>query len=179
MRRLLVAVRVQERTIRRHVPVSMLRQCGIPAIDTRPARRRETGGRSSARSPRRRRSWSAGLPAAGDELGDLLAALLSDLLEVLVTVLFGHGVAADLPDAAIEARAVELFHLLAALLADLLVEVGTVPLRRRAAALLPDLLVELRAVPLRRRGPTLTSGLRDGHRAFVLRHGSLLHDARA
>src|SRR5690242_18593022 len=110
------------------------------------------------------------LSAACDELRDLLAALLADLLEVLVAVLLGDRVAADLADAAVEARAVELLDLLPALLADLLVEVGAVALSCRPATLLPDLLVELRSVPLCGGRTPATACLRDGHGAFVLGH---------
>ena len=70
-------------------------------------RRTSSAARSSALPACRRRSWSACLPAARDELGDLLAALLADLFEVLVAVLLGHGVAADLADTSVELRPVE------------------------------------------------------------------------
>src|SRR3954467_3061148 len=109
----------------------------------------------------------ARLATARDELGDLLAALLADLLEVLVAVLLGDRIAADLSDASVEPRAVELLDLLAALLPDLLVEIGTVSGRGGLATLLADLLVELRTVSLRRGRSTATSGL--GHR-----HGPLV-----
>src|SRR2546422_9585345 len=110
------------------------------------------------------------MPAFGDELRDLLSALLADLLEVLVTVLLGDGVASDLADATIEARAVELLHFLATLFADLLVEVGAVPLRGRAPALLADLLVELRTMSLRGGRASTPSGFGDSHRSFVSWH---------
>src|SRR5687767_11161846 len=114
----------------------------------------------------------ARLATARDELGDLLAALLPDLLEVLVTVLLRDRVAADLSDATVEPRAVELLDLLPALLPDLLVEVGSVTLRGGAATLLADLLVELWAVSLGCCGPAASSGFRDGHGSLVPRHAT-------
>src|SRR6266498_4614713 len=169
-RRRYEAKRVQEWTIRKRTAESMLRPADFAAIDT--ACRRGRPERAVSPGPRRPRRgrWSARLATARDELGDLLAALLPDLLEVLVPVLLRDGVAADLPDPSVEARAVQLLHLLTALLADLLVEVGAVALRGRAAALLADLFVELRPMSLRRRRATLPSRLGHGHRALVLRH---------
>src|SRR6266567_8444942 len=134
------------------------------------ARRKTRGPRFLARSACRRRRSLCRLPASCDELGDFLSALLADLLEVLVSVFLGDGVATDLSDASVEAWPVELLHLLSALLSDLLIEVGAVPLRGRLAALLPDLLVELRAMPLRcGRAPAATC-LGDRHRSLVPRH---------
>src|SRR5258708_29394638 len=89
---------------------------------------------------------------------------------MLVPVLLGDGVAADLADPTVEARAVELLDLLPTLLADLLVEVGAVTLRGRAATLLPDLLVELRTVALSGRRAALAARLGHGHGALVLGH---------
>src|SRR5712692_311911 len=123
-----------------------------------------------ARSACRQRRSLCCLPASCDELGDLLSALLSDLLEVLVSVLLRDGVATDLSDASVEARPVQLLHLLPALLSDLLVEVGAMTLRGRLAALLSDLLVELRAMPLRGRGASAATRFGDRHRSLVPRH---------
>ena len=81
---------------------------------------------------------------------------------MLVPVLLGDGVAADLADASVETRTIELLDLLAALLADLLVEIRAVALRGRTSALLPDLLIELRTMTLSCGGATAASGFGDG-----------------
>src|SRR5919199_6545719 len=51
-----------------------------------------------------------GLTSLCDEVRDLLASALSDLLEVLVAVLHRQRVAADLADPSVEVRTVELLH---------------------------------------------------------------------
>src|SRR5213594_1648724 len=108
------------------------------------------GRRFLARHACGRRKTLCCLPAPRDKLRHFLTAFLPDLLEVLVSVFFGDRVAADLADAAVEPRPVQLFHFPSALLADLLVEV--------------------RAVPLCRSRAPASARLRDGHRAFVPRH---------
>src|SRR2546423_8098659 len=123
-----------------------------------------------ARSPSCRRRYLCRLPAPRDELGDFLSALLADLFEMLVSVLLGNGVAADLSNASVEARAIELFHFLPALLSDLLIEIGTVALCGGLAALLADLLVELRAMPLCGRGASAATRFGDSHRSLIPRH---------
>src|SRR2546423_694645 len=123
-----------------------------------------------ARSACRRGRSLCRLPASGDQLGDFLSALFSDLLKMLVAIFLGDGVPADLSDATVKARAVEFFDLLPALLSDLLVEVRAVSLRGRLAALLSDLLIELRAMSLRGRRTPAPSRFGDGHRSLVPRH---------
>src|SRR5205823_5497172 len=94
-----------------------------------------------------------------DEIGDLLSALTTDLLEVARTVLRGDG--------------------LAALLADATEELGTVLGRRARAALLPDLLVELGAVLLGHKTSAHAARLGHGHAtALPARHGPLLSETR-
>src|SRR5687768_3193062 len=90
-----------------------------------------------------------------DEVGDLLATLAPDALEVTRAVLLGDRFAALTPDPA--------------------EELGTVFLRCAGAALLADLLVELGAVALAHEAPAHSAGFGNGHRAaFLLWHRMLL-----